>query len=253
MAMVSQRKTRASHASHAPVGHSTDGAGRRAEANCLQPPQAVGRHFSATASTAAHAIKAIHMLISSQTYTERAAWLRKLYFIRAAFSFIWVGLAFSVARNSPSFATLLLIVYPAWDAAANLLDVRMAGGASANRSQVLNIWISAGVAAAVAIVSVLQLPAVLLILGLWAVLSGLMQLATAIRRRKSDRGQWIMMLSGAQSALAGAFFVSQQGGATPVIEIFRGYATLGAVYFLISALVVLLRKDKADGTASGAA
>jgi hypothetical protein len=40
-----------------------------------------------------------------QPLFERAAWLRKLYFIRAAFSFVWVALAFTVAKGSPAVAT----------------------------------------------------------------------------------------------------------------------------------------------------
>jgi len=192
---------------------------------------------------------AIHMSVSSLSYLERAAWLRKLYFTRAIFSFIWVGLAFTAAKASPFLATGLLIVYPAWDALANLLDARMTGGAKANPTQVLNIWISALVATAVAIAPVFGFHIALLIFGIWAVLSGLMQLATAIRRRKGNRGQWVMMLSGAQSALAGGYFVTQQGSATPITATIAGYALVGAVYFLISGLVVLFRKSEASGVA----
>jgi hypothetical protein len=53
-----------------------------------------------------------------------------------------------------------------------------------------------------------------------------------------------MMLSGAQSALAGGFFVAQQGSAAPVVQTFAGYAGVGAVYFLISALVILFRQSE---------
>jgi hypothetical protein len=82
---------------------------------------------------------------------QRAAWLRKLYFTRAAFSFAWVALAFTVAKGSPVVATALLVVYPAWDALANLWDARMTGGAKANPTQVLNAWMSALVTVAVAV------------------------------------------------------------------------------------------------------
>lgn len=179
-----------------------------------------------------------------QTPLQRAAWLRKLYFVRAAFSFAWVALAFTVAKGSPALASVLLVVYPAWDALANLVDARMSGGAKANPTQVLNTWMSALVTVAVAASLALELPAILAIFGTWAIVSGLLQLATAIRRRKSERGQWVMMLSGAQSALAGGFFVAQQGSAAPVVQTFAGYAAVGAVYFLISAVVILVRRGK---------
>lgn len=183
---------------------------------------------------------------------QRAAWLRKLYFTRAAFSFAWVALAFTVAKGAPVVASGLLIVYPAWDALANWMDARMTGGAKANSTQVLNVWMSALVTVAVAVSLGLKLQIILVIFGLWAIVAGLLQLATAIRRRKGDRGQWVMMLSGAQSALAGGFFVAQQGSAAPVVQTFAGYAAVGAVYFLISGLVILFRKSegRADGLAS---
>ncbi|MDQ0035095.1 uncharacterized membrane protein HdeD (DUF308 family) [Variovorax boronicumulans] len=181
-----------------------------------------------------------------QPLLQRAAWLRKLYFTRAAFSFVWVALAFTVAKGSPILATALLVVYPAWDALANLWDARMTGGAKANPTQVLNAWISALVTVAVAVSLGLKLQLILAIFGAWAIVAGLLQLATAIRRRKSDKGQWVMMLSGAQSALAGGFFVAQQGSAAPVVQTFAGYAGVGAVYFLISGLVILFRKAKGE-------
>jgi len=173
---------------------------------------------------------------------DRTAWLRTLYLGRAAFSLAWVALALTVGAGSPAAATALLIVYPAWDAFANLLDIRQSGGAQANRTQVLNLWISTLVAVAVAVSAAAGWQADLLVMGSWAVLSGLLQLATAVRRRRGDRSQWAMMLSGAQSALAGAFFITQQGGPAPVIQTIAGYAAVGAVYFLISGLVLVVRR-----------
>ena len=181
---------------------------------------------------------------TNQSPLQQAAWLRKLYFIRAAFSLAWVALAFTIAKGSPVVASGLLIVYPAWDSLANLLDARMTGGAKANPTQVVNAWISALVAVAVAVSLVLELQIILAIFGGWAIVSGLLQLATAIRRRKGHRGQWVMMLSGAQSALAGGFFVAQQGSAMPIVQTLGGYAAVGAVYFLISGLVILFRRSK---------
>lgn len=177
-----------------------------------------------------------------QPHLQRAAWLRKLYLVRAAFSFAWVALAFTLARQSAVVTTVLLIIYPAWDALANLLDARMTGGTKANPTQMLNTWISTMVTVALTGALVLEIQVALIIFGIWAIVSGLLQLATAIRRRKSNSGQWVMMLSGAQSALAGGFFIARQGADTPVLQTLSGYATVGAVYFLISGLVILFRK-----------
>jgi len=46
-----------------------------------------------------------------------------------------------------------------------------------------------------------------------------------------------MILSGGQSVLAGAFFIVQAGAPTPQsITSIAGYAAIGALYFLVSAV-----------------
>ncbi|QGZ66005.1 DUF308 domain-containing protein [Paraburkholderia acidisoli] len=163
-------------------------------------------------------------------------WLMQYYFVRTAFSALWVALAFSLGRHSPGAAAALLVVYPAWDALANYVDMARSGGAAANRTQALNFVIS--VLTALAALVALRAGAhwVLDVFGAWAILAGLMQLGTAVRRWKDFGAQWAMILSGAQSALAGTFFIVQSNAPTPAIEKIGGYAAVGAVYFLISAL-----------------
>jgi hypothetical protein len=78
--------------------------------------------------------------------------------------------------------------------------------------------------------------AVFVVFGAWATLSGLFQLSTAVRRWKSG-AQWVMILSGAQSALAGVFFILMARAATPPdISSIAGYAALGAFYFALSGI-----------------
>ena len=55
-------------------------------------------------------------------------WLKLYYFIRAGFSAVWVAAAFTVGQHSPILAMILLVVYPAWDAAANYVDAARSGG-----------------------------------------------------------------------------------------------------------------------------
>jgi uncharacterized membrane protein HdeD (DUF308 family) len=90
---------------------------------------------------------------------------------------------------------------------------------------------------------------VLGIFGAWAIMSGLLQLGTGLRRWKAYGAQWAMILSGAQSALAGGFFIHQAGmPAAPTIATVAGYAGFGAFYFLVSALslcVVAWRRQRA--------
>jgi len=164
-------------------------------------------------------------------------WLKPYYFSRAAFSVIWVLAAFTVGKSMPGVAAALLLVYPAWDAAANFVDARRHGGLRRNIPQSLNMIASAVTAAGVAIALGISMNAVLGVFGVWAILSGLFQLATGVRRWKYTGAQWAMILSGAQSALAGAFFVKQATAPTvPTIAVVAPYAAFGAFYFLLSAI-----------------
>ncbi|WP_026201888.1 membrane protein [Bradyrhizobium sp. WSM2793] len=177
-----------------------------------------------------------HLEMASDT-SERAQWLKQYYFLRAAFSVAWVIAAFAVAPSSAAIAATLLVAYPAWDAAANYLDAFCSGGLNQNRTQSLNVLVSLATAIAVILALRVSMNWVLGIFGAWAVLAGLLQLGTAVRRWRSYGAQWAMVLSGGQSALAGGFFIFQATmPAIPSIANVAGYAAVGALYFLVSAV-----------------
>jgi uncharacterized membrane protein HdeD (DUF308 family) len=164
-------------------------------------------------------------------------WLKTYYFTRGAFSIGWITLAVTIAKNAPLLAGALLVAYPAWDAVANYIDAKKNGGLKANLSQTLNLVVSALTTASVLIALGVSMNAVLAVFGVWAILAGLFQLITAVRRWKSYGAQWAMILSGAQSALAGTFFFKQAAGSvTPDISAIAPYAAFGAFYFLVSAI-----------------
>jgi uncharacterized membrane protein HdeD (DUF308 family) len=168
---------------------------------------------------------------------DRERWLKFYYFIRAAFSVAWVGASFAVGPSSPVIAGALLVLYPAWDAAANLVDALRSGGLAQNRTQALNVVVSLATTVAVLVALQMSMNRVLGVFGAWAILSGLLQLGTAIRRWRSFGAQWAMVLSGAQSALAGGFFIFQATTPmSPSIANVAGYAAVGALYFLVSAV-----------------
>jgi uncharacterized membrane protein HdeD (DUF308 family) len=170
------------------------------------------------------------------TRAQEELWLKRYYFTRTAFSLIWVALAFFVAHSPVSIAALL-IVYPAWDALANYIDMSRSGGMAANRTQAINGVVSIVTTLAVIVALRVSMNWVLGVFGAWAIVAGLLQLGTAVRRWKHAGAQWAMVLSGAQSALAGAFFIVQAQAATPsAITRVAGYATVGAIYFLVSAV-----------------
>jgi hypothetical protein len=163
------------------------------------------------------------------------SWLKKYYFTRAAVSAAWVFLTFK-ASQPDSFSAVLFVFYPLWDALANWIDGARSGGLARNGTQLFNVIVSLAVAAGVYL-ALPDMHHVLSVFGAWAILSGALQLATGLRRRKLHGAQWAMMLSGAQSALAGGVFLFQaQAAATPSIATVAGYAGFGAFYFLLSAL-----------------
>lgn len=117
------------------------------------------------------------------------------------------------------------------------MDARRNGGLKRNPAQALNVAVSAVTAVAVAIALGIGMQAVLAVFGIWAALAGLFQLAAAVRRWGSYGAQWAMVLSGAQSTLAGVIFIQQANGPnTPSITDIAPYAAFGAFYFLVSAL-----------------
>jgi uncharacterized membrane protein HdeD (DUF308 family) len=117
------------------------------------------------------------------------------------------------------------------------MDVRRHGGAKRNPTQALNVIVSVLTTAAVAIALATGMNAVLGVFGVWASLSGLFQLATAVRRWRNHGAQWAMILSGGQSMLVGVLFIKQASApAIPGIADIAPYAAFGAFYFLISAV-----------------
>lgn len=167
--------------------------------------------------------------------------LRNYYLLRGLVSAAWVVAAFTVGRHSPPAATALLIAYPAWDAAANLFDALRSGGLSRNPAQAVNAVVSAATAAAIAAAGD-NIGVVLGAFGAWAILAGLLQLIAGVRRWRIAGAQWAMVLSGAQSMLAGGFFLTL--AAKPAghgIQDLAGYAGFGAFYFLVSAIWLTVR------------
>lgn len=170
--------------------------------------------------------------------------LRNFYFLRAGAAFLWVALAVFLASSPMPVVGTLLVLYPAWDAVANVIDARRSGGLQINPGQKFNALTSIVTAICMALAFALRGNAGgVLIFGIWALLAGLFQLAVGIRRRKLG-GQVFMMISGAQSALAGIYFVVKSFGAAPTIAQLAPYAAFGGLYFLLSALWLSFRRDR---------
>ncbi|MEU4411096.1 hypothetical protein AB0F88_41880 [Streptosporangium sp. NPDC023963] len=161
--------------------------------------------------------------------------LRRLYLARFGFALVWAGLLALTLPDLGVAAGVLLVVYPAVDAAAAIVDVR-ATPATRARSGVYGT-IAAGSLAAVglAVASLSGVPAALRVWGAWAVVAGLLQLVVAVLRRGTG-GQVAMILSGGGSVVAGTAFVLIASTEDPTLSVLAGYAVVGGTFFLISAL-----------------
>jgi uncharacterized membrane protein HdeD (DUF308 family) len=162
--------------------------------------------------------------------------LRSLYFTRVAFSVIWVILVSVFAKTNPGIASVLFIIYPAWDVIATYLDIK-ANPPQANKTpQYVNVGIGVLTTLGVALALQKGVPAAMMVFGVWAIVTGLIQLILGLRRRRVLGGQWPMIISGGQSMLAGGSFIAMANSPAMGISSLAGYSAFGAFYFLLSAI-----------------
>ncbi|WP_213814194.1 hypothetical protein [Glaciihabitans sp. dw_435] len=172
---------------------------------------------------------------TSLSPTSVATSLRKLYFFRFGFALVWAAVVFAIGSSLSPITAVVLVLYPLFDLAAAIVDVRASRAAGSVRLLYVNMALSLLAAVGLAIAATSGAPAVLRVWGAWALTAGLVQLIVGIRRRALG-GQWIMIISGGLSVLVGAAFIGMASGASASVTSLGGYATLGGVFFLISAL-----------------
>ncbi|WP_326728527.1 DUF308 domain-containing protein [Streptomyces phaeochromogenes] len=187
---------------------------------------------------------------STTTPSTTLSGLRSLHLIRVAFSLVWVALvattsASLVSPDRPTvIAAVLLVAYPLWDAVATLVERRMATAAatgSTDRVGTLNMALGLAATAGMIIAVFSTIGTTLLVFGVWALLSGAIQLTVAIRRRRTVGAQWPMLISGGLSVLAGANFAAMSTSATSSLSTIAGYSAFGAFWFLVSAITLSIR------------
>ncbi|UKT64285.1 hypothetical protein [Pedobacter mucosus] len=173
--------------------------------------------------------------VNSQA-VETAKSLRQLYFIRVAFSVVWVILIALFAKVSLLTASILLIIYPAWDIIGTFLDIRANSSNISKTPQYVNIVISSITTIAVFIALQKGVPEALMVFGVWAIGTGLIQLILGLNRKKLLGGQWPMIISGGQSVIAGIFIFISANDPTKGIASLAGYSAFGAFYYLLAAI-----------------
>ncbi|MBO3084658.1 hypothetical protein [Cellulomonas fengjieae] len=173
--------------------------------------------------------------VAPPTMPGLAHGLRRLYYARFGFAIAWAVLLYLTRSDLGPASVALLVLYPAVDAAAAVVDLRSSHAAGQARALYVNIAVSVLAAVGVAIACTSGVPAVLRVWGTWAVISGLVQLTIGVARRAVG-GQWPMVLSGGLSVLVGAGFIIAAGADAPPLAGLAGYAALGGIFFLASAL-----------------
>ena len=173
--------------------------------------------------------------VASSTAPGIAPTLRRLYFVRFGFAVVWALLLFATRSDLGPVSIPLLVLYPLFDAAAAVVDTRSSGVTGPARGLQVNIAISLLATIGVAVACASGVPAVLRVWGVWAIVSGLVQLVVGAARRTMG-GQWPMILSGGISVLAGASFILSASRTNPSLANIAGYAVLGGIFFLVSAL-----------------
>ncbi|WP_416955641.1 DUF308 domain-containing protein [Streptomyces sp. Agncl-13] len=187
---------------------------------------------------------------STTTTSTTLSGLRSLYLIRVAFSLVWVALVVTtsaslVSTDKPTvIAAVLLVIYPLWDVVATLLEGRMAGTGSTDRVGTTNMALGLAATAGMIIAVFSTIGTTLLVFGIWALLSGAIQLVVAIRRRRAVGAQWPMFISGGLSVLAGASFAAMSASATSSLSTIAGYSAFGAFWFLVSVIALSIRSRR---------
>jgi uncharacterized membrane protein HdeD (DUF308 family) len=166
---------------------------------------------------------------------EIASALRRLYFVRFGFAIVWAALLFVTGSSVGPVSATLVVLYPLFDVAAAIVDARSSRVSGSAVGLYVNIVISSLAAIGIAIGLGSGVPAVLRVWGGWAVVAGIVQLIVAVLRRKMG-GQWAMILSGGISVFAGTSFYLEAAAEGSTLSKVAGYAVLGGIFFLVSAL-----------------
>jgi uncharacterized membrane protein HdeD (DUF308 family) len=157
--------------------------------------------------------------------------------LRAVAALVWAAAVAIAAGDDvgPDVSIVLaalVTAYPAIDVVASLTEAALGG----DRSRLLRVNAAISTLAVAALAGAAfgsDVSAVLAVFGTWALVSGAIQLANAVHRRRAGTPEIPMIVSGALSAIAGVFFIVSSGADAPSVTLLAGYAALGAVLFLL--------------------
>jgi uncharacterized membrane protein HdeD (DUF308 family) len=165
---------------------------------------------------------------------------RRIAIARAVLALVWAaGLVIAVGDQVPSTssdvpvaAAALLASYPAIDVVASIAAAL--GTDAAGRVLRINAAISALAIVAIGATAFgADAGATLAAFGAWAAVSGAIQLAVALHRRRTEGRQLPMIVSGGLSTIAGIGFLATSGMDDAQLASLGGYMALGALLYLL--------------------
>ena len=165
---------------------------------------------------------------------------RLIAIVRAVLALVWAaGLVIAVGDQVPSTnsdvpfaAAALLASYPAIDVVASIAAAL--GTDAAGRVLRINAAISALAIVAIGATAFgADAGATLAAFGVWAAVSGAIQLAVALHRRRTEGRQLPMIVSGGLSTIAGVGFLATSGMDDANLASLGGYMALGALLYLL--------------------
>jgi uncharacterized membrane protein HdeD (DUF308 family) len=171
---------------------------------------------------------------------------RRIAATRAVAALVWAAALIlavgddvpTTASDLPTLVALLLTVYPLIDAVSSAIEAAAgASRGSAFRLPLVNATLSAAASVALAVAAFgSDAGAVLAVFGVWASVSGALQLGVAIARRRAGSREVSMIVSGGLSTIAGVTFAAASAQHAAHLANLAGYAALGAVLFLVWAV-----------------
>ena len=171
----------------------------------------------------------------------------RVFLTRGVLAIAWAAVFAATADSLTVGVGVLLVLYPLIDAVATLLDARTQHG-SARRLLLANAALSTLAAVALGVAATGSIANVIAVFGVWALVSGAAQLATAVRRRAQLGKQWPMRLAGGVSVVIGVAFLAASTGADPKLSMLAIYAATGGADFVIQAWLLARRRRQTVNT-----
>jgi uncharacterized membrane protein HdeD (DUF308 family) len=168
----------------------------------------------------------------------------QLFLTRGLIAIAWAVVFLAVAGSDKTVSTgagILVVLYPVIDVVGSLIDARGQHG-SARQLLLANTAVSAVAAVALGVAATGSVANVLVVFGVWALLSGVAQLVVALRRRARFGYQWPLLLAGGGSVVFGVMFLVLATTDRPTLMMLAAYALGGGIEFIIQAWLLARRR-----------